>query len=126
MRCCSAPRTRCTEPARVAPDRPAGCHAGPQRSPALKHLLSLALALSLPLAPRAQAPSLLPPLDDVTRVVATADGAVLALPALLDRLAKADVVFLGETHIDDVTHRVELAVLEGLLARKPGKVVLSM
>ena len=91
----------------------------------MKHALPSAIALLLPFA-RAQAPSLLPPLDDVTRTVATADGAVLAWPALLDRLAKADVVFLGETHIDDTTHRTELAVLEGLLARKPGKVVLSM
>ncbi len=50
----------------------------------------------------------------------------LELDALLDRLAAADVVFLGETHLDDTTHRVEAAVLQGLLERRAGKVVLSL
>lgn len=50
----------------------------------------------------------------------------LELSVLLDRLAAADVVFVGETHLDDTTHRVEAAVLEGLLARRAGKVVLSL
>jgi uncharacterized iron-regulated protein len=74
----------------------------------------------------AQAARPLPSLAQATRLVATADGADLAWPALLDRLAALDVVFLGETHVDDTTHRVELHVLEGLLAQKAGKVVLSM
>ena len=34
--------------------------------------------------------------------------------AMLDSLATADVVFLGEQHDDSSTHRLELAVLEGL------------
>ncbi|MBL9077522.1 MAG: ChaN family lipoprotein [Planctomycetes bacterium] len=68
----------------------------------------------------------LPTIDAATRVVASADGSELAWPELLDRLARQDAVFLGETHVDDTTHRVELHVLEGLLARRPGKVVLSM
>jgi len=50
----------------------------------------------------------------------------LELSELLDRLAAADVVFVGETHLDDTTHRVEAAVLEGLLERRAGKVVLSL
>ncbi len=74
----------------------------------------------------AQAPRPLPDLALATRVVDTHDDTALPWPGLLDRLAQHDVVFLGETHVDDTTHRVELAVLEGLLARKQGKVVLSM
>jgi len=45
---------------------------------------------------------------------------------MLDALAKEEVVFLGETHLDDNTHRLELAVYEGLVARRPGKVVLAL
>ena len=45
---------------------------------------------------------------------------------MLDQLAQADVVFLGETHDDETTHRLELAVYEGLLQRKPKQVVLAM
>jgi len=74
----------------------------------------------------AQAPRPLPSLEQATRLVATAEDAALTWPELLDRLARLDVVFLGETHVDDTTHRVELYVLEQLLARRAGKVVLSM
>src|SRR6185503_14927370 len=48
------------------------------------------------------------------------------LADLFDRLGASDVVFVGETHLDDTTHRIELAVLEGMLARRAGKVILSM
>ena len=44
----------------------------------------------------------------------------------LDRLAQADVVFLGETHLDQLTHDAELEFLRGLAARRGGKVTLSM
>ncbi|MGE3172078.1 MAG: ChaN family lipoprotein [Planctomycetota bacterium] len=77
-------------------------------------------------SPRAQSPRALPSLEAATRIWDSAAGAELEWPALLDALAAHDVVFLGETHIDDTTHRVELHVLEELLARKDGKVVLSM
>lgn len=50
----------------------------------------------------------------------------MTFDALLDELARADAVFLGETHIDETTHRVEHAVYEGLLERRGGKVVLAM
>lgn len=45
---------------------------------------------------------------------------------LLQALADADVVFLGETHTDETTHRIELAVYEGLLERRKGDVVLAL
>ena len=68
----------------------------------------------------------LPALEDAIQVWDSRAGSALELPALLDRLAEADVVFVGETHLDDTTHRVELAVLEGMLERRGGEVVLSM
>lgn len=55
-----------------------------------------------------------------------AKGRERSLGSMLDELAKRDVVLLGETHLDDVTHRFELTVLEGLAKRREGKVVLSM
>jgi len=55
-----------------------------------------------------------------------AGGAEVDLDRLLDAAASADALFLGETHNDDITHQVELALLEGLLARTGGKVVLSL
>jgi len=67
-----------------------------------------------------------PPLD---RAVAVRDGRTgqpLGFGQLLDALATADVVFLGETHIDETTHRVELGVYEGIADRRAGKVVLSL
>jgi aminopeptidase N len=63
------------------------------------------------------------------RAISVRDGRTgrdLSLDAFLDTLAKADAVFLGETHTDETTHRVELGVYEGLLARRRGHVVLAM
>ncbi len=63
------------------------------------------------------------------RALAVHDGRTgegLSLDQLFDRLASADVVFLGETHIDETTHRLELATYEALLARRPQQVVLAM
>ncbi len=67
-----------------------------------------------------------PPLEQAVAVRDGHTGASLTFDALLDELATADVVFLGETHTDETTHRVELAVLEGLLARRDGRVALAM
>ncbi len=67
-----------------------------------------------------------PPLDRAVSVRHGRTGEALSFHAFLDALAKADVVFLGELHTDETTHRVELAVYEGLLARRGGKVVLAM
>lgn len=67
-----------------------------------------------------------PPLERVVSVRDGRSGRNVSFDALLDTLAKADVVFLGETHTDETTHRVELAVYEGLLERRAGRVVLAM
>jgi uncharacterized iron-regulated protein/predicted esterase len=53
-------------------------------------------------------------------------GEVIAEHDLFDRLSRADVVFLGETHVDETTHRFELAAYAALLARRGGRVVLSL
>jgi uncharacterized iron-regulated protein len=45
--------------------------------------------------------------------------------AMLADLARADVVFVGEQHDDRNTHRLELAVLEGLMRRR-GALTLSL
>ncbi len=45
--------------------------------------------------------------------------------AMLADLARADVVFVGEQHDDPNTHRLELAILEGL-ARRRGNVALAL
>ncbi len=66
---------------------------------------------------------------ELERSVAVRDGRTgrtIAFSQLLDDLAKADAVFLGELHTDETTHRVELGVYEGLADRRGGKVVLAM
>ncbi len=55
-----------------------------------------------------------------------AEGHEHTFASMFDALAGADAVFVGETHHDDVTHRVERAVFDGIAARREGKVVLSM
>lgn len=45
--------------------------------------------------------------------------------AMLADLTRADVVFVGEQHDDPHTHRLELAILEGL-ARRRGNVTLAL
>ncbi len=46
--------------------------------------------------------------------------------AMLAELARAEVVFVGEQHDDPATHRLERAVLEGLLRRRGTSVVVAM
>lgn len=52
--------------------------------------------------------------------------AELSWQQALDRLATAEVVFVGETHLDQLTHDAELELLRGLAARRGGAVTLSM
>ncbi len=53
-------------------------------------------------------------------------GRAVPLDAMLDALAKEDVVFLGESHDDDNTHRFELEVSEGLANRRQVVLALEM
>jgi uncharacterized iron-regulated protein len=59
------------------------------------------------------------------RVFDTARGAFVDFEVMLFDLARGDVVFVGEQHDDRNTHRLELAVLEGLRRRRDG-VILSL
>jgi uncharacterized iron-regulated protein len=59
------------------------------------------------------------------RVYDTHRKAFTDFEMMLADLAHADVVFVGEEHDDPNTHRLELAVLEGLMRRHPA-LILSM
>ncbi len=67
-----------------------------------------------------------PPIRSAVSVRDGRTGETIAFDAMLDQLAQSDAVFLGETHDDETTHRLELAVYEGLQQRKPQQVVLAM
>jgi len=67
-----------------------------------------------------------PPVEQAVVVREGRSGEQVPLDELLDRLARADVVFLGESHTDETTHRVEHAVYRGLIERRGGRVVLAM
>src|SRR5262245_12314533 len=60
------------------------------------------------------------------RVFDVGQWALSDFEGLLGDLSRADVVFLGEQHDDPNTHRLELAVLEGLARRRAGDVILSL
>ncbi|MBI3296635.1 MAG: ChaN family lipoprotein [Elusimicrobia bacterium] len=52
-------------------------------------------------------------------MIAAPAGGVVSESALFDALAAAKVVYAGEKHDDAMAHRIQLAVLKGLHARKP-------
>ncbi len=54
------------------------------------------------------------PLDKLVRIHRSMDGSAGGFNEMVASLRDNQVVFVGETHLDDVTHRVELALLEGL------------
>ncbi len=99
----------------------------PRRLVFVAPCLSLMLAcVSAPPRPTSDAPATAPPVEALVRVHDTSARRDVGFDEFLDALARADAVFLGETHLDDTTHRVEEAVLEGLLERRGGRVVLSL
>src|SRR5256885_1705446 len=63
--------------------------------------------------------------DVPQRVFDSARGQFSDFEAMLADIAKADVVFVGEQHDDPNTHRLELAVLQGL-ARRRGDVIVAL
>src|SRR5437016_4935047 len=65
-----------------------------------------------------------PPLQHAISVRDGRSGERIPFEAMIDALSSADAAFLGETHVDETTHQVELAVYEGLLARR--RVVLAL
>ena len=67
-----------------------------------------------------------PSIDRAVSVRNGRTGELLSWEEMVKDLSQADVVFLGETHLDETTHRVELAVFESMLALRDGQAVLSM
>jgi len=68
----------------------------------------------------------LPPLERAVRIFDATAARQLTPRALIDELALAEVVFLGETHLDETTHRFEARVLEALAERTGDRVVLAL
>lgn len=73
-----------------------------------------------PRLPGSPAPSYTP-----HRVFDTRKKQFIDFETLASRLAAADLVFVGEQHNDPATHRMELAILEGI-ARRRDSVVLAL
>lgn len=71
------------------------------------------------------APSSLTPGYTPHRVFDTRKKQFIDFETLTSRLAAADLVFVGEQHNDPATHRMELAILEGI-ARRRDSVVLAL
>ena len=67
-----------------------------------------------------------PALPVATSVFDGHTGQRLGFEELCDVLAEADAVFLGETHTDETTHRAQLGIFEGLIARRGEDVVLAL
>jgi uncharacterized iron-regulated protein len=86
----------------------------------MQRLRLVALLASAPAVLVAQAPSYEP-----HRVYDTHKKHFIDFEALTARLARADLVFIGEQHDDPATHRMELAILEGV-ARRRDSVVLAL
>ena len=59
------------------------------------------------------------------RIFNSDDGTFSDFEMMMADLAKAEVVFVGEGHDDPATHRLELAILEGL-ARRRRSIIVSM
>ncbi|MFN0119699.1 MAG: ChaN family lipoprotein [Blastocatellia bacterium] len=63
----------------------------------------------------------------VPQRVFVADGKKFSdFESMLADLARADMVFVGEQHDDPATHRLERAILEGVLRRRNGPVAVAM
>ena len=56
----------------------------------------------------------------------TRTGRQVSEAAMLDQVAHADVVFVGEQHDDPATHRLELRILQGLHTRVGSRLTLGM
>jgi uncharacterized iron-regulated protein len=84
------------------------------------------LAAAMLVAAQSATPAALIPSSYVPqRVFDTRQNAFTDFESMLADLARADVVFVGEQHDDPNTHRLELAILEGLV-RRHTPVVLGM
>ncbi len=65
-------------------------------------------------------------LHQASRLFDGKSGVEVGWEAALSRLAEADVVFLGETHLDRLTHDAELEFLRELTERRDGQTALAL
>jgi uncharacterized iron-regulated protein len=98
----------------------------------MRRIVFLGLLAAFPLdasaqggSPSSLAPSSLAPSYVPHRVYDSNKKKFIDFETLVSRLAAADLVFVGEQHDDPATHRMELAILEGL-ARRRDSVVLAL
>ena len=84
-------------------------------------MIPVLLAAALPFVQAAQLPASHPPIVSASyvpqRVFDTRRKAFSDFEVMLADLARADAVFVGEQHDDRNTHRLELAIVEGLTRR---------
>jgi len=66
------------------------------------------------------------PIDDIVRIQDAKENLRVDFHQMITAVLKSDIVFLGETHLDESTHLFEAAVLEEMAKRTEGKVVLSL
>ena len=85
----------------------------------------LGALLAVPSQPPPKAPAAPAVLSSYVpqRVFDTRQKAFGDFESMLADLARADVVFVGEQHDDPNTHRLELAIVEGLLRRRAAIVI---
>lgn len=88
----------------------------------------MAVLLSAPMLLAGDGPEPLaqPPLENAIRILDTGKKEAISLVTLIERLDAAEVIFLGETHLDETTHRFQWRMYQELLLATEGKVVLSM
>lgn len=68
----------------------------------------------------------LPPLEHAISIRDSTSRQRVSLEKMIDDLSQAQVVFLGESHTDETTHRLQLAVYEQLLERTQNRAVLAL
>ncbi len=88
-------------------------------------LASLCLAL-LPAAGWTQNVWRLSDVEERIRIHDDARGKEIPFPALVRAVSEKDVVFVGETHLDESTHMFEAAILDALAAARDNRVILSL
>ncbi len=86
-----------------------------------KFIIALLTLLALPCSTWAQLEASYVP----HRVFDTKEKRFSDFEAMVADLARADVVFIGEQHDDPSTHRLEIAILEGI-ARRRSQVVVAL
>lgn len=81
--------------------------------------LALALVTLACATPRAATPAVATPAAPRARIVAMPSGETLSLDELVERLAGARVVYVGEHHDRAADHEAQRAIVEALHARDP-------